>query len=132
MNVITDPTTQEIWRTVRAMNDAWTKGDPTDLAEFFHEEMVAITPTDRERVRGRAACIDNWARFRNTTLIHRWEEFDPEIHVYGDAAVVAYYYRLECDLDGHIITMSGRDMFFMVKRGDRWWAVADQFSSFPS
>jgi ketosteroid isomerase-like protein len=40
------------WETLRRLNDAWTKGDGKDLKNFFHKDMVAITPTDRNR-RGR-------------------------------------------------------------------------------
>lgn len=33
-----DSVKQEIWATVRAMNDAWTKGNPDDLAKYFHRD----------------------------------------------------------------------------------------------
>ncbi len=126
-----DPTQQDIWTTVRAMNDAWTKGDPDDLAGFFHANMVALTPMGRERVVGREACLAGWKGFREAAVIRRWRETDPWIQVYGDAAVVTYYYDLECDLDGHTINLSGRDMFFFVKEAGKWWAAADQFSPYP-
>ena len=35
-------------------------------------------------------------------------------------------------MGGQAIKMSGRDMFFFIKEGDRWWAVADQFSPYPA
>jgi hypothetical protein len=128
----TDPIKQEIWATVRAMNDAWTKGNPDDLAQYFHRNMVAITPVDRNRLENGAACIEGWKGFCNATRIHRWEEIDPVIHVYGNSAVVAYYYDISFDMGGNTIDLGGRDMFFFVKEGERWWAVADQFSSYPA
>lgn len=127
-----DPIKQEIWETVRAMNDAWTKGDPDALANFFHRDMVAITPTERKRLDGGAACIAGWKGFCHAACIHRWEEIDPVIHVYGDSAVVAYYFDMSFDLGGKTINLEGRDMFFFVKEGKRWWAVADQFSPNPA
>ncbi|MBI3561170.1 MAG: nuclear transport factor 2 family protein [Gammaproteobacteria bacterium] len=72
-----DSVKQEIWATVRAMNDAWTKGNPDDLAKFFHRDMVAITATDRNRLDGGAACIAGWKGFATAARIHRWEEVDP-------------------------------------------------------
>jgi hypothetical protein len=131
MSDFSDPIQQDVWNTVRAMNDAWTKGDPDDLAGFFHANMVALTPMGRERVVGREACLAGWKGFCANAHIHRWEEIDPQVRVYGDAAVVTYYYDLDCDMDGHTINLSGRDMFFLVKEAGKWWAVADQFSSFP-
>lgn len=127
-----DPIKQDIWATVRAMNDAWTKGNPDDLAAYFHRDMVAITATDRHRIDGGAACIAGWKAFANAARIHRWEEVDPVIHVYGDAAVVAYDFDMSFDMGGQTIAMGGRDMFFFVKEDGRWWAVADQFSAYPA
>lgn len=127
-----DPTQQEIWATLRALNDAWTKGNPDDLAGFFHRDMVAITPTDRNRLDGGAACIAGWKGFAEAAHIHRWEEVDPVIHVYGDSAVVAYDFDMSFDRGGQTIDMGGRDMFFFVREAGRWWAVADQFSPYPA
>lgn len=127
-----DPVKQEIWTTVRAMNDAWTKGNPDDLGDFFHQDMVAITATDRNRLNGGAACIAGWKGFSNAVHIHRWEEVDPVIHVYDNSAVVAYNFDMSFDMGGQTINMGGRDMFFFVKENGRWWAVADQFSPYPA
>jgi len=127
-----DPIKQEIWDTVRAMNDAWTKGNPDDLSRFFHRDMVAITPAERHRLNGGAACVAGWKGFCNATHIHRWEEVDPVIYVYGDAAVVAYDFDMSFTMGGNAIDSMGRDMFFFVKEGGKWWAVADQFSPCPA
>jgi hypothetical protein len=132
MTSFTDPTKQEIWTTVRAMNDAWTKGNPDDLAKFFHRDMVVITPTDRHRLNGGAACVAAWKGFCNAARIHYWEEKDPVIYVYGNSAVVAYDFDMSFDMGGNTVSMGGRDMFFFVKEGQRWWAVADQFSPYPA
>ncbi|MCK9620826.1 MAG: nuclear transport factor 2 family protein [Methylobacter sp.] len=126
-----DPVQQEVWATVRALNDAWTQGNPDDLVHYFHRDMVAITATDRLRREGGADCIAGWKGFAEVARIHRWQEIDPIIHVYGDAAVVAYYYDIAFDMNGQTMNLGGRDMFFLVKEDGRWWVVADQFSSFP-
>jgi hypothetical protein len=127
-----DPIKQKIWETVRAMNDAWTKGNPDDLSKYFHHDMVAINATDRKRLEGGAACIAGWKGFCQTAKIHHWEETEPVIHVYGDSAVIAYYFKISFEMGGNTISLGGRDMFFFVKEGGRWWAVADQFSSYPA
>lgn len=127
-----DPVKREIWATVRALNDAWTKGDPDQLANYFHRDMVAITATDRHRLDGGAACIAGWKAFADAARIHRWEEVDPVIHVYGSSAVVAYDFDMSYDMAGQTVDMGGRDMFFFVREAGRWWAVADQFSSYPA
>jgi hypothetical protein len=126
-----NPVQDEIWQTVRAMNDAWTRGNPDDLAQYFHRDMVAICATERLRLEGGPACIAGWKRFAQSATIHRWEEREPLIQVYGDAAVVSYYFDMSFDMNGQRIDLGGRDMFFFVRENGRWWAVADQFSSYP-
>ena len=44
---------REVWKTVQAMNRCWTCGRHEELErlnDYFHETMVAITPSDRLRV----------------------------------------------------------------------------------
>ena len=130
MTPFSDPVQQEIWATVRAMNDAWTRGNPDDLANFFHPAMVAITPTQRRRIEGGSACVAGWKAFCSAARIHSWEEHDPAIQVHGDAAVVTYDYRITFDTGGETVTTAGRDMFFFVRHQGRWWAVADHFSPY--
>lgn len=127
-----DSIKQEIWNTLRALNDAWTQGNPDDLAHYFHPDMIAITATDRLRRAGAANCIAGWKGFAESVRIHHWQEIDPIIHVYGDAAVVAYYFDISFDMNGQTINMGGRDMFFFARENGRWWAVADQYSPYPA
>lgn len=127
-----EPIKTEIWATLRAMNDAWTRGDPARLADHFHPDMVAITATDRLRLVGRDACLASWQAFAQAARIRRWREIDPLIQRYGDTAVVTYYFDMAFDLGGQTIEMGGRDMFVFVRENGRWWAVADQFSPYPA
>lgn len=126
-----DATQQEIWTTVRALNDAWTQGHPDDLAGFFHPGMLAITATDRHRLDGGPACVVAWKAFAEAARIHYWREIDPAIRIYGEAAVVAYDFAMSFAMGGRTVELGGRDMFFFVREGGRWWAVADQFSPYP-
>ena len=126
-----DPTEKEIWTTLRALNDAWTRGHPERLADYFHREMIAVTPVDHLRRDGAAACIAGWQGFTESSRIIDWREIDPLIRVFGNAAVVSYYYEIRFEVDGRIVEQAGRDLFFLVRENGRWWAVADQFSSYP-
>lgn len=126
-----DPAEQEIWSTIRAINDAWTQGHPDDLADYFHPRMVAVTPVDRLRREGAEACIAGWKGFADAARIHRWQEFDPLIRIFGDAAVVAYYYEIDFEMGGRRIEQAGRDLFSLIRESGRWWVVADQFSAYP-
>jgi iron(II)-dependent oxidoreductase len=121
----------EIWQTVEAANRCWTEGDPQDLKDYFHTDMVAITPADKERLAGQDRCVAAWAGYADAVKILRWKTTDPDIRVFGTTAVVTYYYELEAEMDGEMVRPRGRDMMTLVKEAGRWWIVADQFSPDP-
>ena len=126
----TDPIQQEIWATLRALNDAWTQGNPERLAEYFHPDMIAITPVDRLRRDGAAACIAGWQGFAESTRIHSWREIDPLIRVFGDqiTCLVLALFRSgivglapELGVGGHVQQL----LEHLVQRGPIQRAVAN-------
>ena len=129
--IFDDPVKNEVWETLRRLNDCWTKGDGKELVDYFHENMVAITPSDRERRVGKADCVAGWVGFAKMAKTHYWHEIDPQIQIYGNTAVVTYYFDMAFEMNGQLIKMGGRDMFVFAKEDGKWWAVADQFSPYP-
>ena len=124
-------TKDEVLAFVRTLNGTWTKGDGSALKSYFHPNMVAITASDQDILYGRDACVASWQSFAQAAQIHRWEELEPDVRLYGNTAIVTYYYDMSFDMDGETFDIGGRDMFVLVKEAGRWWAVADQFSTFP-
>jgi ketosteroid isomerase-like protein len=121
----------EVWETLRNLNDAWTKSDGRMLVEFFHKDMVAITPIDRNRREGRENCLAGWLGFLTMARVHHWKEIDPKIQLFGNTAIVTYYFDMAYETGGEMVKTGGRDMFVFVKEDGKWWAVADQFSPYP-
>ena len=125
---------EEVWQTIQAMNRLWTvEGKTDDLARYFHEDMIAIAPMNRERLEGRQACIDAWKAFVDMAKINHWKEIDPKVQIYGDGmfAVVTYYYEMSVEMQGQPLNLKGRDMFALVKEEEGWMVVSDQFSPYP-
>jgi hypothetical protein len=125
---------REVWAAVQAMNRLWTvENRPDELVNYFHERMVAITPTDRLRLEGGSACVAGWKGFTEAATIHHWKELDPRIELFADgtSAVVTYYFDMSFDMGGQTVDMGGRDMLVLVREDGRWWVVADQFSPYP-
>ena len=125
---------EEVWATIQALNRLWTVEKRAEgLKDYFHERMVAITPTDRLRREGGRACVAGWKGFTEAATIHHWKEIDPQIELFGNGAfaVVTYYFDMSFTMGGQRIDLGGRDMFFFVKESGRWWVVADQFSPNP-
>ena len=126
----TDPQKNEVWSLVRALNDAWTKEKGERLSEYFHPRMVAITPVDRHRLKGAVQCIQGWQAFAQASTIHSWREDDPDIELFGDTAVVTYYYVMDVTMGPNRLNLTGRDMLVVKKETGRWWLIADQFSGY--
>ena len=126
-----DSEKQAIWQMIRSLNETWTKGNAVDLARFFHKRMMAFSASDNEYRLGRENCIKGWKDFADHVSILSWEEKKPHIEIFGNSAVVAYYYEITCDMNEKIQSFSGRDMFFLIQEDGQWWVAADHFSSFP-
>ena len=126
-----DAEKQQVWATIRALNDTWTKGNAAELVNFFHPEMVSINPADRKRREGQGACAAAWQLFARQATIQSWQEEEPLIQIFGDSAVVSYYYQLQCTLRGRTLLLTGRELYCLARQEGRWWVVADQYSSYP-
>lgn len=125
---------EEVWKTVRAMNQAWAvEGNIEQLTSYFHDDMVLISPAGRERLAGRDSVKASYRAFVEDAEVLHLNELDPKVQLYGDGmfAVVTYYYDMSFKTGGEIVEAQGRDMLVLVKEDGKWWIVAQQFSSYP-
>jgi ketosteroid isomerase-like protein len=123
---------REVIAFIKALNACWTKGNVEQLRSYIHADMVAITPMDRNILQGRNACLASWKKFTEMAKIFSWEEKDIQVRLFADTAIVTYYYDMLIEMGGNELALSGRDMFTLIREGGRWWAVADQFSPYPT
>ena len=100
-------TKDEVLAFIKALNETWTKGDGGALRNYFHPNMVAITATDQDILYGRDACLGSWQGFARSAQIRRWEEIEPQVQLYGDTAIVTYYWDLAYEMDGEIRFLRG-------------------------
>ncbi len=131
MSVSEETIKLDVWNTLRELNDAWTKGDGSRLVNYFHKDMVAITATAPKRLVGRDACVAGWMEFAKAARVNYWKEIDPKITLFGNTAIVTYYFDMSFEMGGQTTKMMGRDMLVFIKENGKWWAVADQFSPCP-
>lgn len=130
-----DKAQEQIWKFIQEMNRKWTvENNADELKNYFHKDMVAISPTDQKRIEGRENCVASWKNFSENAKIHFLKESEPKIQVYGGGkfAIVTYYFDMSFDMGGKTIKMKGRDMFSLVNENGKWLVVADQFSSSPN
>ena len=74
----------------------------------------------------------SWQLFARQATIQSWQEEEPLIQIFGDSAVVSYYYQLQCTLRGRTLLLSGRELYCLARQEGRWWVVANSFSPYPA
>ncbi len=112
------------WEVVRRINRAWTSGDLDDMAELFHPDVVVVHPNFEGRSEGREACVGSYRDFAAQATVKRLDEFDPQVDVFGDTAVVTYGFQLEYEMGGAALLDRGRDLFVLRRRdGSGPWQV---------
>lgn len=116
--------TEEIWRLIQRMNDAWAKpGGLEELASFFREDIVMVHPDFTQRTEGREACVASYEDFRKQAAILDFKISNPGIDVFGDTAIATYSYEIVYEMGGERFNDNGRDIFVFVRENDRWLAV---------
>ena len=124
---------EQAWATVQAVNRAWAVHRSVDsLRPYFHPRFVGIYP-DGQRLEGVEAVLNSYAGFLGAATVNRFREERPTIQVFGGDmfVVVTYVYDMEYVQGGRTIPTRGHDMYALVKEGDRWLVVAQQFQPLP-
>ncbi|VAX22176.1 hypothetical protein MNBD_NITROSPINAE03-1810 [hydrothermal vent metagenome] len=63
---------------IQEMNRRWTvENNADELKNYFHKDMVAITPTDSKRIEGGENCVVGWKNFTENGLHHEIYLSDP-------------------------------------------------------
>lgn len=121
------------WATVQAVNRAWAVQRSLDsLRPHIHPRFVGIYPGG-ERLEGQEAVLASYAGFLGAATVNWLREERPTIQVYGNGrfAVITYVYDMEYVQGGRTIPTSGHDMYVLVREGERWLVVAQQFQPLP-
>ena len=112
------------WDTVRQINRAWRTGDASEIAELFHPDAVIVHPGFEGRTEGREDCVLSYIDFAQQADVRRLEEFDPQVDVVADTAVVSYAFEIDYLMNGQAFQDSGTDLFVLNRgRDGQWQAV---------
>jgi ketosteroid isomerase-like protein len=114
---------EKIFQILSKINEAWTKGDPDDLAQYFHEELVIIGPDLRRMGEGKKDCVKSYKEFAAQANVREYREKDHTIDVWGNTAVVTYAFDIFYEMNGQTFRESGHDMFVFNREGELWFAV---------
>jgi hypothetical protein len=124
---------QEVWKVMEKFNYTWTKGNPDEIVNFLHDNIIVISPGRRDRLEGKKACAPAWIDFAKAAVIHDFKVSKPRVVIYnnGNAAVVTYQFEMPYTMKGKHTPLAARDMFFWVKENGKWLITANQFTRLP-
>lgn len=108
---------------MRRINQTWLAGHVDDLAEMVHPEIVMAFPGFAGRSEGRDAFLAGFRDFCENAVVHEFDEYEYQVDVAGDTAVVTYRYAMIYEREGRKNEATGRDLWiFQWQRGE-WLAV---------
>ncbi len=120
-------TEQDTREGIRALlnniSDAWTKGRPEELEEYFHEDMVIASPGFKGGGRGKDDCVQSYKDFASHAKIREVRGSDHLIDVWSDTAVASYRFEIDYEINGQEHHDVGHDLFVFAREGGKWLAV---------
>jgi ketosteroid isomerase-like protein len=108
---------------MREINRAWLEGRVQELAPLVHPEIVMVFPGFSGREQGRERFLAGFDDFGHNVTIHEFREFDHQIDVAGETAVVTFRYEMVYERSGERYHSTGRDLWVLEKQGPGWLAV---------
>ncbi len=60
---------QKLWQLVQDLNATWVKGNPENLINFFHEDMVIVSPDFELLGKGNEACMESYIVLQFSYLV---------------------------------------------------------------
>jgi uncharacterized protein (TIGR02246 family) len=116
---------REVWTVIDGFNRAFAANDPDRYFTFLDDNLVVIIPSSPYRIEG---LKDDREEFEHSlragaTRVGYFQELQPLVQVFGDAAVVTYYSRGAYGPEGDAKTAYLKETDVLVKRDGRWKIV---------
>ena len=112
-----------IWELVRDSNRAWMSGNPRSVEKLFHPNVVCVAPGFAERIEGRQALVESFVDYCANIKTHFFEEKNPVVDLFGDAAVVNYRFSVRFEIDGAVTDEDGQEILVFVREGGSWKVI---------
>lgn len=113
----------EIAKTVRKINSALVEGNPEKLNEYFHEDIMIVSPELKVRGKGKDECIKSYVDFLSKATLNEYNQSEPQICVFGSTATVSYKYDVGWEINGESFKESGQNLFVFTRVDGKWLVV---------
>ena len=113
---------EEVSQALSSINRAWFSGRPRDLEPLFHPEIAVLVPGG-VRAKGRDALIRGFVDMCENARVHRFDETDRQIDVFGDTAVASLAFTMVYEREGATYRATGRDVWVFSRSGEGFRAI---------
>jgi uncharacterized protein (TIGR02246 family) len=115
--------TAAIRRVVAGISTAWRSKRIAELHDLFADDVVLIAPGARARLQGRAAVVETYREFAESTANHDYSESDLAVDVFGDTAIATYRFEIAWTRDNARYRETGTDVLVLAHRDGAWRVV---------
>lgn len=98
------------------------------LMAHFHPGVVGFSSTRQDRITGRSAMKKTFDYYRLASSRMKYAVKQPQVQVFGDAAVVTFYWTVELGAGRPRHTIRGRGSHVLVCQRGKWWIIQEHFS----
>ena len=114
---------QDLWNIMQQINNCWYKGQPAQLTEYFHDNIVFNSPDLKRQSTGKDICIQSYIDFLNSSKILLFNETNPLVHIFDNTAIVTYEFEMKYEQKDKVYHETGTDIMIFNKQENSWKAV---------
>lgn len=122
---------REVWQIIRAFNQAFANDNPDEYFQYIDDHITVLTPGNPYRVEGLEADREEFefGLRQGYSRVGYFQELQPEIRVFDDAALVTYYSRGSYGPEGGAKTLYFKETDVLARRREGWKLVHIHVSS---
>jgi len=111
-----------------AQAKAFNEGRVADILDFFHPDFVGFSSTKHDRITGLQALRETFEYYLHSADKIEYHISDPAVHLYGDMAIVTFYWVVALHSKANVQEIKGRGSHVYVQQNDAWKIVHEHFS----
>ena len=113
----------EILNIIKNINKSWLEGRIEDLRNYFHKDIIMISPDFKSRLTGIDEIIKGYKDFYNSSKTFSFEESDFHIKIFDGTASADYFYHIVYEINNKKYDGTGREIWTFSKINNYWLAV---------
>jgi len=111
-----------------AQAEAFNRGALDEVLQHFDPELVGFSSTRHERIHGLDALRETFDYYLRQADRVEYEVSDVEAKVYGDVAIVTFYWVVRLTTGAKTQSVHGRGTHVYLRKHEAWKIVHEHFS----